>query len=99
MMYAELTLNRGWIYGIDDEWAIGERTFTIPAEYFYGLMEMFGMDDADASDFLNWYDPEVDGQLIYEFALRDGAIVEEGDHYYGMTDDILRGCILRSYEH
>ena len=45
-------------------------------------MEMFGIDEEDASDFLNWYDPETDGELIYEFAVRDGAIIEEGDHYY-----------------
>lgn len=99
MFYYEIELNRKYLYDYDEEDAIGERNFVVPAEYYYALMADFGMTDAEASDFLDWYDPEVDGQLIYEFALRDGAIVEEGDHYYGMTDDILRGCILRSYEH
>ena len=97
-MYYELELNHGWMYGIDDDdFPLGEKNFVIPAEYFYSLMEMFGMDDAEASDFLDWYDPDVDGRFIYEFAVRDGAIVEEGTHYYGMNDDILRGCILQSY--
>ena len=82
-MYYEIELNRKWLYDYDDEDVIGERNFVIPAEYFYGLMEMFGMIDTDTTfTFLDWYDPETDGELIYEFALRDDAIVEEGDHYY-----------------
>ena len=82
MFYYEIELNRRWLYDYDDEDVIGERNFVVPAEYFYSLMEMFGMDDAEASDFLEWYDPETDGELIYEFAVRDGAIIEEGEHYY-----------------
>ena len=82
MFYYEIELNRKWLYEDEDDFPIGERNFVVPAEYFYGLMEMFGMDDADASDFLDWYDPETDGELIYEFAVRDGAIIEEGEHYY-----------------
>ena len=84
MFYYEIELNRGWIYNGAwwDEEVIGERNFVVSAEYFYSLMEMLGMDDAEASDFLDWYDPDVDGRLIYEFAERDGAIVEEGDFYY-----------------
>ena len=103
MFYYEIELNRGWIYDTDEAWweekVIGEKNFVVPAEYYYALMADFGMTDAVASDFLDYYDPEIDGKLIYEFALRAGAIIEEGDHYYGMTDDILRGCILQSYEH
>ena len=102
MMYYEIELNHGWIYDDDNEdyRVIGERNFVVPAEYFYGLMEMLGMIDTNTTfTFLDWYDPETDGELIYEFAARDGAIIEEGDHYYGMTDDILRGCILQSYDH
>ena len=82
MFYYEIELNRKWLYEDEDDFPIGEQNFVVPAEYFYSLMEMFGMDDADASDFLDWYDPETDGELIYEFALRDGAIIEEGEHYY-----------------
>lgn len=78
----EIELNREWLYEYDDEDVIGERNFVVLAEYFYKLMEMFGMDNADALDFLDWYDPETDGELIYEFAVRDGAIIEEGEHYY-----------------
>ena len=81
-IYFELELNRKWLYDDNDEEVIGERNFVIPTNYFYSLMEMFGIDEEDASDFLNWYDPETDGELIYEFAVRDGAIIEEGDHYY-----------------
>ena len=89
--YYEIELNRKWIYDTEDaawcdEKVIGERNFVIPAEYYYALMEMFGMDDAEASDLLDWYDPETDGELIYQFAKRDDAIVEEGDHYYSIPN-------------
>ena len=90
MMYAELTLNRGWIYGIDDEWAIGERTFTIPAEYYYNLMDFFGISESAAKALLDTYIPEEDGALIYEFALRDDAIVEEQEHYYCHINETTR---------
>ena len=96
-MYCEIELNRGWMYEIDDETPIGEKNFVIPAEYYYALMADFGMTEEEATDFLNWYNSDTDGCLIYEFALRDGAIVEEGTHFYSMNDDILRGCILQSY--
>ena len=83
MFYYEIELNRKYLYDYDEEDAIGERNFVVPAEYFYGLMEMFGMIDTNTTfTFLDWYDPETDGELIYEFAVRDGAIIEEGDHYY-----------------
>ena len=84
MFYYEIELNRGWIYEDDNEdyEVIGERNFVISASYYYSLMDMLGMDDSEASDFLEYYDPDVDGKLIYEFALRDGAIVEECDNYY-----------------
>ena len=82
MSYYKIELNRKWLYDCDDEDVIGERNFVVPAEYFYSLMEMFGMDDIDASKLLDWYDPETDGELIYEFAVRDGAIIEDGEHYY-----------------
>lgn len=85
MFYYEIELNRKWLYD-DDEDVIGEQNFVVSAEYFYGLMEMFGMDDIDASNFLDWYDPETDGELIYEFAVRDDTIIEEGDHYYSLPN-------------
>ena len=80
--YYEIELNRKWLYEDEDDFPIGERNFVIPVEYLFSLMEMFGVDEDDVSDFLEWYDPETDGELIYEFAVRDGAIIEEGDHYY-----------------
>ena len=90
MFYYEIELNKGWIYEDDNEdyKVIGERNFVIPASYYYSLMEMFGMDDGEASDFLNWYDPDTDGLLIYEFALRDGVVAEECDNYYSSIPNL-----------
>lgn len=49
-------------------------------------MAEFDMDDVEATVLLEWYDPDTDGRLIYEFAERDNAIVEEGSCYYSVNN-------------
>lgn len=71
----EYELNREWIYD-DEEEPIGETNFVVPAGW---LMELFNREYADKhnslDEFLDVYEPEIDGELIYKKAIEDGVLV------------------------
>lgn len=73
-------LNRGYIYDEDDE-TIGENNFVISAYYMNRIFpELFPGEDLE--DFLDWYDADEEGDVIYQRALEDGEIIEEFTTYY-----------------
>lgn len=80
----EIELNRGWILDEDEE-EIGETNFVVSLDY---LKELWSREEVrkelgssyeedDFSSFLDWYDPDVEGQIIYDIAKKEGKIVED----------------------
>ena len=74
----EVELNRAWIYDEEDEEEIGETNFVVP---FTWLKTPFDRVYADKyknlGEFLEVYEPEVDGESIYREAIKDGALIED----------------------
>lgn len=74
----ELELNRAWIYGNGpDEDPTGETNFVIPEDYFVAIFDRLFPHENDISFFLESYEPETDGEKIYQQAVKDGKIIEE----------------------
>lgn len=73
----EYELNREWINDEDGE-PIGETNFVVPTKW---LKELYNKEFADKySDFemfVDWYEPEIDGELIYQKAIADGVLMED----------------------
>lgn len=78
----EYELNRNWIYDNDEE-TIGETNFVVPTDW---LKEVFNELNAkgkficqysDFNDFIEIYEPETDGELIYQKAITDGVLRED----------------------
>lgn len=85
----ELELNRAWIYDGDE--IVGETNFVIDENYFISIFHELFPDEDDIDDFLDSYEPEADGEKIYERALADGKLKEDlGVQYYkdGTDNDI-----------
>ena len=80
----EIELNRGWILDEDEE-EIGETNFVVSLDFLKELWSReevrkeFGLsyEEDDFSSFLDWYDPDVEGQIIYDIAKREGKLVED----------------------
>lgn len=76
-------LNRAWIYDKNDDEIIGETNFVIRTEYLNKIFkELFSDDYKDLNSFLDVYEPEIEGELIYQRAWADGEIIEEGVNTY-----------------
>lgn len=74
----EIELNRAWIYGNGpDEEPTGETNFVIPEDYFVMIFDKLFPRENDISFFLEVYEPETDGEKIYQQAKKDGKIIEE----------------------
>lgn len=73
----ECELNRAWINDNDGE-PIGETNFVVATEW---LKELYDKEFTDKyntfDDFLDCYEPEVDGEFIYQKAIADGVLVED----------------------
>ena len=78
----EHELNRKWIYDNEEE-IIGETNFVVPT---YWLKEVFNelnnekkfvYEYDDFEDFEKLYEPETDGELIYQKAIADNVLVED----------------------
>lgn len=78
----EYELNREWVYDDKGE-IIGETNFVVPA---YWLQEIFNqLNNAnkftcqyeDFEDFIDSYEPETDGELIYQEAIKDNVLKED----------------------
>lgn len=89
----EYELIKDRVYDEDIE-IVAEYTYVVPAEwlrnlYTEHLINMFHLEEVDFDDFLDIYDPEVEGTAIYYLAKSQRKIIEEGwsaiandDEYY-----------------
>ena len=75
-------LCRQWIVTDDGYEIIGEKNFVISAEYFAKIFKTLFPEEQDPDTFLDVYEPECDGEKIYQQALLDNQIVTEFDTIY-----------------
>lgn len=81
----EFELNRKWILDEETGEPIGETNFIVPGDWLEDLFsEKFASSYSDFDTFLEEYEPETDGELIYQRALKDGVLVN--DEYVSDTD-------------
>ena len=73
----EYELNRGWIYDENDE-PIGEINFVVPAGWLANLYNKhFANVYGDIDSLLTLYEPEEEGEFIYQKAIEDGVLKED----------------------
>lgn len=75
----QLELNRAWIYSDSADDPVGEKNFVITTKYFLSIFPKLFPLENDINRFLDIYEPETDGEKIYQQAVRDGQIIEEFD--------------------
>lgn len=91
-MEMEYELNRAWIIDEEEDEQIGETNFVVPADW---LVELYNNDFSKRTNcdgnlmyksfemFLDIYEPEEDGEFIYQKAIEDGVLKEDlGVVYY-----------------
>jgi hypothetical protein len=88
-MEMEYELNRAWVYDDEDDDPIGETNFVVPAGWFVNTFNKLNNENKfickyeDFEDFIDSYEPETDGELIYQKAIEDGVLKEDiGVVYY-----------------
>lgn len=87
----ELTLNKKWIYDKQDE-IIGEDNFVVSQEWFDNFYESHKNkfpttnDTDDINDFLSVYEPETDGEYIYQHAETEKKIINTFIDIYDDTN-------------
>jgi hypothetical protein len=78
----EHELNREWIYDEDDE-TIGETNFVVPTKWLNETFDRLNNENkfvckyANFEDFEETYEPETDGELIYQEAIKDKTLIED----------------------
>lgn len=81
-MKFEYELNRAWIYDEERD-VIGETNFVVPADWLKELYDKeFSDKYTDFELFLESYEPEVEGEFIYQKALEDNVVQDLGIIYY-----------------
>lgn len=87
-MEMEYELNRAWIYSRGSDEPIGEKNFVVTKEFLTDLWAYFRRklgypQEFTLCNFLDCYEPETDGEFIYQFAKKNGELVEDlGSVYY-----------------
>lgn len=82
IMEFEYELNRAWIHD-EDEDTIGETNFIVPTNWLVETFDELNNEDKfickydDFKDFIESYEPETDGELIYQHAIKDGTLKED----------------------
>lgn len=82
VMNVEYELNRKWIYDKEEE-TIGETNFVVSAKWLLEAFDSLNNDNKfickyeDLEDFLDTYELETDGELIYQKAIADGSLKED----------------------
>ena len=72
----EYELNRAWILDEEEE-PIGETNFVVPGQWLKQLFDEHFADEYDSlKEFTEVYEPEVDGEFIYQEAIKDGVLIE-----------------------
>ena len=73
-----MALNRAWIYGNGpDDDPTGENNFVIAENYFIAVFTELFPHEKDINLFLEVYEPETHGEMIYQQAKKDGQIIAE----------------------
>ena len=73
----EYELNREWIYDDDGE-IVGETNFVVSAVWLRNLYDKRYADRYNSfHDFMDCYEPEVDGETIYQEAIKDKVLKED----------------------
>lgn len=78
----EYELNRSWVYNKYDD-IIGETNFVVPTKWLASTFEKLNSERkfshiySDFQDFIDIYTPETDGELIYQCAIKDNALIED----------------------
>lgn len=81
----ELELNRAWLYDDEDEDPIGETNFVVPENWCRKIWEenFKKRDDDTFDEFLDVYEPEGEGEFIYQKAILEKVLLEDiGEIYY-----------------
>ena len=74
----EYELNRAWIIDKETEEIIGETNFVVPAKWLNELYDKKYANEYDSIDeFTDLYEPETDGEFVYQEAIKDGVLVED----------------------
>lgn len=77
-MNIEFELNRAWIINKETDEEIGETNFVVPAKWMKQLFDkVYANKYNSMNEFMNAYEPEVDGEFIYHEAIKDGVLVED----------------------
>ena len=77
----EFELNRAWVYD-ENKSIIGETNFIVPAEWLVNTFNKLNSENkfvckfANFEDFVDSYEPEIDGELIYQYAIKDDVLKE-----------------------
>lgn len=78
----EYELNRAWILDKDEE-TVGETNFVVFADWLVSTFNKLNNENKfickykDFEDFIDSYEPETDGELIYRQAIKDGMLKED----------------------
>ena len=73
----EYELNREWILDEEEE-AIGETNFVVGGQWLKKLFDKHFVDEYDSlNEFLEVYEPETEGEFIYQEAIKDSALIED----------------------
>lgn len=79
----EHELNRGWIIDEETEETIGETNFVVPTKWLKESFNELNNENKfickydDFEDFIETYEPETDGELLYQKAVADGVLKED----------------------
>lgn len=74
----EYELNRAWIIDDETKETVGETNFVVPAKWLNDLFnEKYSNEYEDLEEFTDIYEPEVDGEFIYQKAIEDGVLKED----------------------
>ena len=73
----EYELNRKYIYD-DEVEVIGETNFVVPAGWLMELFDkVYANKYASLDELLDVYEPETEGEFIYQKAIKDDVLVED----------------------
>ena len=77
-----IILNREWIYNDVNGDPVGSTDFEVPMEWLLKVYPILFPDGDPIEEFLDWYTPEEDGERIYQQAVKDGVLIQEGIAVY-----------------
>ncbi len=80
---SDIELNRAWIYGEEkDGEPIGEKNFVVDVDYLESIFDELFPNEKSMDEFLEVYEPETNGEKIYQRAVKDGKVTSERTTLY-----------------